>query len=172
PANQPTGGAAQETKPAGPTAAQIAAAAHAAAIKGAAHGDEHPQDHVGVRSDEHALGRGEGAATVPAGHEDGQVHAFPEDSGPWSGDDASSVEATEHTEPAVEVESEVPDAVGAAPEPAHEPAHEPAEEPVQEPVAEPAPVARGRRRRGRVVAPAGPPRHASAGGDGAGSEQA
>ena len=141
----------------GPTAAQIAAAAHAAALKtAAAAGDGHP-------------------------------HAFPDDDGPWAGDDVTAQPALGDA-PAVELESEVPEATEpqapargirrrpprpGGPEPeASEQASEPevtaevvSAAPVEVEVqVEPAP--RGRRRRGRVVAPAGPPRGSAAGADG------
>jgi ribonuclease E len=149
----------------GPTAAQIAAAAHAAALKTA-------------------------AVTV-----DGHPHAFPDDTGPWSGDDDHAGTAQDET-PAVELESDVTDATtpqttepqepqATEPETTHHEttehrvATEPdvtttephvtaevvSEAPVEVAVTvEPAP--RGRRRRGRVVAPAGPPRGHAAGADG------
>ncbi|HET7801067.1 MAG TPA: Rne/Rng family ribonuclease [Humibacillus xanthopallidus] len=150
-------GSAEPPRHTGPTAAQIAAAAHAAALKTAA-----------------AL-------------DDGHPHAFPEDNGPWAGDEAPAVPSQDDA-PAVELESDVTEATTSQPEHEHEHAeheqieaehHEHAEQhtepevtaevvseaPVEvEVVVEPAP--RGRRRRGRVVAPAGPPRGSAAGGDG------
>jgi ribonuclease E len=183
-----------EHKHSGPTAAQIAAAAHAAAIKG---------------NGPHAVGA------------DGHPHAFPEDAGPWAGDD-SPIEDKEHDGTAdaehVELESdvsdvaarevesagssdaeqagsatEVPEAApvgdgatadgasgvtevgtattpdargGAADAERAEAAASDAPEPAAQQDAEP--PARGRRRRGRVVAPAGPPRSSSASPDATG----
>ncbi len=171
------GGSAQaEHKQSGPTAAQIAAAAHAAAIKG---------------NGPHAAGS------------DGHPHAFPEDAGPWSGDDAP-VEERDHDGAAgpepVELESDVPDAdahgfesptaigsqdagsavdTGSAAEAdATAGSATDAEDArgvaakaaslEQPPQHAPEPAPRGRRRRGRVVAPAGPPRSSSATADVAG----
>jgi ribonuclease E len=149
--------------PSGPTAAQIAAAAHAAAIKSMS--GEHPDDDVADLT-----GTGLDAAT--------QAAQAPEAGAP-------------DAEPETEANAEPVDA-DAPPAPVIEPAHEDApvadtaradredrasvviaevgtndaaDEPVQA-VAQPAsiaePVVRPRRKRGRVVAPAGPPRGADA----------
>jgi ribonuclease E len=152
----------------GPTAAQIAAAAHAAALKRA------------VASD------------------DGHPHAFPDDTGPWAGDDdhaaaedgahrvelesdvtdattpqAELTEHTEHTRPTeptepteaadpTEPQTAEPEASQAGVDDAVVTAEVVSDTPVDVTVSvEPAP--RGRRRRGRVVAPAGPPRGHAAG---------
>ena len=167
---QQGGAASAEPKHTGPSAAQIAAAAHAAALKSASgqpageaaaeavaemQASAHHEDHVHDVHDEHHEA------------EDGShPHAFPDDTGPWAGedapvdarDDAQGTEGGEH----VELESDVVDATS-----------EPdiAEPAVTAIVAAPvavAPAARGRRRRGRVVAPAGPPRGATGSGDGEG----
>jgi ribonuclease E len=125
--------AVEPPKHTGPTAAQIAAAAHAAALKTAAAAD------------------------------DGHPHAFPDDTGPWAGDDAP-VAPTHDAVPAVELESDVPDAT----EPAvtAEVVSEAPGEVAFEVAVEAPPAPRGRRRRGRVVAPAGPPRGSGHGADG------
>jgi ribonuclease E len=184
------GSAHAEHKPSGPTAAQIAAAAHAAAIKG-----NGPHGSAG----------------------DGHPHAFPEDAGPWAGDDAP-IEDKEHDGAAglelVELESDLADVgtaefestVTEAPEAdASEPDHTRSEVDAGVPApaagadatadartdasdaadadgaaasvatAEqpsphtPEPAPRGRRRRGRVVAPAGPPRSSTGNAEGSGS---
>ncbi len=170
-----------ESKPSGPTAAQIAAAAHAAALKSAS------GQPAGEAAEEAiAEVKAEVAAAVSAGAQaDGHPHAFPEDSGPWSGDDAheatSDDQATQggsHVELESDVTDETPSEAPTA-EPAAESAAEPAEVPVAatvesegptpvEAVVDVQPATRGRRRRGRVVAPAGPPR--AAGGSGPSSE--
>ncbi|PKW25799.1 Rne/Rng family ribonuclease [Phycicoccus duodecadis] len=107
------GAAAEDRKQNGPTAAQIAAAAHAAALKHAEHGEH------------------------------GEVSEAAEQ---LAADVAADVEA------AVEAHVEAP-VSAPAPEQASAPAPEPA--PVQE--AAPITTGRPRRKRGRVVAPAGPP---------------
>jgi len=127
-------------------AAQIAAAAHAAALKSAS-------------------GQPVGEAAAEAVAEVRAGHGFPEDDGPWSGDDAHDVETADEQATQggahVELESDISDGTGAASEPE---ATRP-EASVQSSGAAPVeaavevqPAARGRRRRGRVVAPAGPPR--------------
>ncbi|MGW5239124.1 Rne/Rng family ribonuclease [Monashia sp. NPDC004114] len=177
------GSAQPEHKPSGPTAAQIAAAAHAAAIKG---------------NGPHGSGS------------DGHPHAFPEDAGPWAGDDAP-IEDEDRDGAAgpelVELESDIPDADRVQVESAVSDAAESepgerddtrsvvdadanadatadttadatADTPVvtglatadRAPSHTPEPAPRGRRRRGRVVAPAGPPRSSS--GPAEGSEPA
>ncbi|WP_076259055.1 Rne/Rng family ribonuclease [Intrasporangium flavum] len=172
-ASQGTGGqpsaaheAAADHKPSGPTAAQIAAAAHAAAIKGATTAAEQIE---ALEQLDQAAESGSSGSSV-----DGHPHAFPEDSGPWGGDDAPIAEkdadASHGADAAVpvELESDVPGAVDEQPEPTPEPTPEPEAapepEPASEPASEPAPAARGRRRRGRVVAPAGPPKATADGG--------
>jgi len=147
--------------PSGPTAAQIAAAAHAAAIKSMS--GEHPDDDVAGLT-----GTDVDAAT--------QASRAPEGGAP-------------EAEPETVVEADVAPAPVAEPAPEDAPVAEPAraaradrvdpapaliaevgtidaaDEPVQA-VAQPAslaePVVRPRRKRGRVVAPAGPPRGADA----------
>ncbi|HSO65774.1 MAG TPA: Rne/Rng family ribonuclease [Ornithinibacter sp.] len=119
--------------PSGPTAAQIAAAAHAAAMRKAEPGEHEPED---AAVDVPEVGATEPAATEPV------------DSPPVDQD-------------AQPVAEQAPDAVD---EPSAAPAPEPSAAPAPEPVVEAPPVAapRGRRKRGRVVAPAGPPRGAQA----------
>ena len=149
-------GAEDGQKPSGPTAAQIAAAAHAAALR---------------RSE-----AGEG------------VHELSADAGDAAADELAAVAATTFggpvdVEPAVEA-TDAPAAPEDAPGPVEQaPVEVTADvetepEPTAEPEPEPAPEQeapaprRGRRKRGRVVAPAGPPRatasEESAGGDSAG----
>ncbi len=146
-------------KPTGPTAAQIAAAAHAAALR---------------RSE-----AGEGVTDVSA------------DAGDAAADELAAVAATTFGGPA-DVETGPAEAVEAvedvrtdestSPEPDQAPAEatadaEPTPEPTPVPDVEPAPEQeapaprRGRRKRGRVVAPAGPPR-ATASEDGTGGGDA
>jgi len=152
--NTGANGASAQTEPVrqtGPTAAQIAAAAHAAAMKS--------------------------AASTPAElAREGTEESFPEDNGPWAGQDEPVADQHFATDAdGAELESDVDDpartgSAAAAEAPAPEPAAEtqpgrsaePSVQPAQaepEPSVEPAP--RGRRRRGRVVAPAGPPRTTS-----------
>jgi ribonuclease E len=134
-----------EAKPNGPTAAQIAAMAHAAALKNSSG----------------AEATGEATPRLEAVPQDGPVEVVTEveseeqepPSVPAKPARAEQVErAQESTQPAQE-----------APRPQeHEPAEATAEEPAREDRAaeEPAaeePARRPRRRRGRVVAPAGPP---------------
>ncbi|MFM6847754.1 MAG: ribonuclease E/G [Terrabacter sp.] len=151
-----------ESKPSGPTAAQIAAAAHAAALKSAS---GQPAGEAAAE----AIAEVEADADVHGVHEDhgGHAHAFPEDSGPWSGDDAHEAASDDQATQGgshVELESDVTD---------ERPADKPAEVPVAatiesegptrvEATVDVQPAPRGRRRRGRVVAPAGPPRASGA----------
>jgi ribonuclease E len=118
----------------GPTPAQIAAAAHAAALKSV--GDHHEHDHV-----EHDL------------HDDALE---PEQAAPQ---DSPSTEVLEA------LDQEQPEAVF-SPEPEQAPEPAPAPEPVRQVVPEPVAAAPKRRKRGRVVAPAGPPRALPGEGDG------
>lgn len=128
----------------GPTAAQIAAAAHAAAVKAHAHDDEPLDASVDVVA--------EAETQAPPTH-DGP-HAFPVDDGPWGGSDAQAEGEPEPGDaPPVEVESAL--------EPEVEPDVEPEAPAADEPVAEEAPATKPRRRRGRVMAPAGPPKSAN-----------
>jgi ribonuclease E len=126
-------GAQSEPQPAavhsGPTPAQIAAAAHAAALKSS--GD--PHDEADLEFD------------TPLGQDEpvGEVHEA-EDQEPMD-QEPMDEEPLDHEQAAVD------------PEPARQPVAEPV--PAAQPVAEPARTPR-RRKRGRVVAPAGPPRHA------------
>ncbi|WP_030200298.1 Rne/Rng family ribonuclease [Terrabacter tumescens] len=148
-----------ESKANGPTAAQIAAAAHAAAVKSAS------GQPVGEAAAEAVAEiAAEAAGEAKAGH------GFPLDAGPWSGDDAHEVDSADDQATQggshVELESDVTDAAGdetQQPEQAQQP--EQPEVSVETTGAAPVeaqvevqPAARGRRRRGRVVAPAGPPR--------------
>jgi ribonuclease E len=137
----------ESSKHTGPTAAQIAAAAHAAALKSGSTGepgeaggptvqDEPEQVVVEIEPEEQAPPALESGAVEP--NRETQARALPEDSGPWGGQEAPLTEEGPAAA-SVELESEVP-----APEPETEPAVRP------------------RRRRGRVVAPAGPPRSTSA----------
>jgi len=162
----------------GPTAAQIAAAAHAAALKsasgqpaGEAAAEAVAEVQAKARADSEPASEPASEARPTAGD------AFPEDTGPWSGDDAHASDSDDGqaTQGGTHVELESDDAVPAGP--TAETAPEVAVEttgnaPVQAAVdVQPAP--RGRRRRGRVVAPAGPPRaHAGSGADDEGSHQA
>ncbi|WP_461046110.1 Rne/Rng family ribonuclease [Terrabacter koreensis] len=170
-----------ESKPSGPTAAQIAAAAHAAALKSAS------GQPAGEAAEEAiAEVKAEVAAEVAAGAKaDGHPHAFPEDSGPWSGDDAhegasddQGTQGGSHVELESDVTDETPTETSTDTS-TETPTEEPAEVPVAasvesegptrvEAVVDVQPAARGRRRRGRVVAPAGPPR--ATGGSGPSSE--
>jgi ribonuclease E len=133
------GDSASETEPApqpthsGPTPAQIAAAAHAAALKSLG---EH----------EHGID-GQDAPVVDA-HEDidrpesgSEVTAEP---APLASDRGSLADAGDR-------DAEL------APQPSEVPA-QPTEEPAPQPTPEPVAAAPKRRKRGRVVAPAGPPR--------------
>lgn len=151
-----------ESKGNGPTAAQIAAAAHAAALKSAS----------GQPAGEAAAEAvAEMSAEMSTEVHDGK--AFPQDDGPWSGDDAHDADAADEQATQggahVELESDVLDETGSGRGAGHAAAAEvaPASPEVSAETSGPAPVeavvevqpaARGRRRRGRVVAPAGPPR--------------
>jgi len=144
-------GAQAEPQPApvhsGPTPAQIAAAAHAAALKSSGE----PHDEADLEYDT-PLSQDEPAAEVyQAPVHEAPVHEAPGqealDQG-VSGQEALDQEALDQE----------PEAVEAAPAAEPEPAVEPEPEPAPQPVAEPARTPR-RRKRGRVVAPAGPPRH-------------
>lgn len=164
-----------ESKSNGPTAAQIAAAAHAAALKSASGqpaGEAAAEAIAEVNGEVH----GEARSEVSVGH------GFPEDNGPWSGDDAHDGDRANRQATAggvhVELESDVTAATdgtagtdgtqGSGPAVAATQPESTVEttgttdttgtSPV-DPTVQPA--ARGRRRRGRVVAPAGPPRASS-----------
>ncbi|MFD1055505.1 Rne/Rng family ribonuclease [Terrabacter terrigena] len=167
-----------ESKPSGPTAAQIAAAAHAAALKSASGqpaGEAAAEAIAEAGMEVGAEVGAQGGARVPA-ETDGHPHAFPEDSGPWSGDDAhddtSDDQATQGGSH-VELESDVTDetVVDASQDGSRDAAEAPARTEVSvaasvesegptpvESAVDVQPAPRGRRRRGRVVAPAGPPR--------------
>ncbi|GAA2024581.1 hypothetical protein GCM10009740_12680 [Terrabacter terrae] len=162
----------------GPTAAQIAAAAHAAALKSASGqpAGEAAADAVAeVQAQASADSQPESESVPEAQPKTGA--AFPEDAGPWSGDDAHASDSGDGqaTQGGTHVELESDDAApaGATTETAPEVAVETTgSAPVQAAV-DVQPAARGRRRRGRVVAPAGPPRaHAESGADEEGSHQA
>ncbi|MGZ4783065.1 MAG: Rne/Rng family ribonuclease [Oryzihumus sp.] len=141
--DKPAEKAAEKPAPSGPTPAQIAAAAHAAALHAS---------HAGEEAEAVAAEAAKAVEAVAAG----DVTELP----------AGAPKAVE-PEQAVEAEKAAEPARAQAPEPA---AQEPAAEPVPatQPAvaAEPAtaPATRGRRKRARVVAPAGPPRAATAGG--------
>jgi ribonuclease E len=205
-----SGGTPAEPKHNGPTAAQIAAAAHAAALKSAS---GQPAGEAAAE----AVAEVQASGAAPDGVSAGETHelqelqesresrreqSFPQDEGPWAGDDAHEADSgaeAQGTEGGghVELESDVTSATdseatdseatdgeraaGSADEGADVGADEAAEagaeagvaeatptepevtvesqgpEPVEAAV-ELQPAARGRRRRGRVVAPAGPPR--------------
>jgi ribonuclease E len=122
----------------GPTPAQIAAAAHAAALKSAEH--HHDDLHDDLHDDDL--------------HRDDLHHDLPDEFD--AGQDAPVVEVHE------DVEQQQPEQADAMAAPAAEDAsaQEKHVEPTPEPEREPQPVvaAPKRRKRGRVVAPAGPPR--------------
>jgi ribonuclease E len=136
----------EPVRPSGPTAAQIAAAAHAAALKSSVgpaaeegvadvEAQDVPEEVVHeVEPEEQTL-----PVTEHEAARERRGGAFPEDSGPWGGQEAPLVEEGPAAV-SVELESEVPEP-----------------EPEQAPEA----PARPRRRRGRVVAPAGPAVHAA-----------
>jgi ribonuclease E len=173
---------ADESKPSGPTAAQIAAAAHAAALRRSEAGD-------GVADTSgHAVDGVDGVAVVDGAHLADELAAVAVTTfgGPVDGEAADHLDG----EAAGHVDDEAAEEVDASPQaPLEEAADEQADRAEQsvavatevqtavqahlEPEVDPtAPVARrGRRKRGRVVAPAGPPR-ATASEDGPGSESA
>ena len=128
--------------PSGPTAAQIAAAAHAAALR-RAEADAAVDAPVGADVDAPVPD-----AVVPVAVEEdpGAADAeVPADGIPTEVEVADTeVEVAEVAEVVAEPEVTVPVAAEPEPEPP-----------------EPVPATRGRRKRGRVVAPAGPPRGAS-----------
>ena len=133
-----TGGPAadEHRTPSGPTAAQIAAAAHAAAVRKAEHGEDHDHDHD--HEAEHAMEAPEperGPVAEPVA--DVVVAAVEEAPDVVAGHSVVSVPEDTSVLPEPTV---VPDAVAPAV------------------VVEPVAASRGRRKRGRVVAPAGPPR--------------
>nr|WP_253354550.1 Rne/Rng family ribonuclease [Terracoccus luteus] len=145
----------ESSRPAtGPTAAQIAAAAHAAALKTAALTATLESGTGGDHGDHGAEG-----AQGAEGHE----QSFPDDTGPWSGVDAPAPGTADEPvsariEGATLEQVDVEQGESARPEPVHQPEPTPAQEPVQQTEPEPVPTpVRGRRKRGRVVAPAGPP---------------
>ncbi|WP_241668368.1 Rne/Rng family ribonuclease [Pedococcus bigeumensis] len=119
----------------GPTPAQIAAAAHAAALKSVGdHHDHAEHDHAEHDHAEH----------------DHAEHEYPEVAQVVAPDsaDVAAPQGLDQEQPA------------SAPEPAPEPAPESqrAPEPIRQQAPEPVAAAPKRRKRGRVVAPAGPPR--------------
>ncbi|MBR7744874.1 Rne/Rng family ribonuclease [Phycicoccus sp. BSK3Z-2] len=128
-----SGQAEEHPERSGPTAAQIAAAAHAAAIKHTEHGD------VVVDPDAVGAAAVEAADTAP---KDPPVEAAPS---PDPGATTAPAEATPPTD---------------VPEPVAEQPVVPPALPVSEPEPE---QPRRRRKRGRVVAPAGPPQGGEAG---------
>jgi ribonuclease E len=139
----------------GPTPAQIAAAAHAAALKSVGDHAEHDHaehdhvehDHVEHDHVEHdhveQVAPDSADVEAPQGVDQEQPDSAP-DSAPDSPDSPDSA----------------PDSPDSAPEPAPEPTPEPerAPEPIRQQAPEPVAAAPKRRKRGRVVAPAGPPR--------------
>ncbi|GAA3716588.1 hypothetical protein GCM10022399_36600 [Terrabacter ginsenosidimutans] len=158
-----------ESRSGGPTAAQIAAAAHAAALKSAS-----GQPAGEAAAEALAEVGAEVGADVPS--QDGAHHHFPEDDGPWSGDDVHAVDPGDEQATQggghVELESDVTDTtdVSAVPTSSASSASSAPEVTVESTGTAPVeaevqvqPAARGRRRRGRVVAPAGPPRGAGTG---------
>lgn len=174
------GSAPVEPKSSGPTAAQIAAAAHAAALKSASgqSAGEAAAEAVAEVQASHTSPEGAPEDAPRETHEVSQAEkvdqSFPQDDGPWAGDDAhgaASADDAQGTEGGahVELESDVPDTpvtdtpvtdevASAASAPAVEVAVESEGPTPVEAVVEVKPATRGRRRRGRVVAPAGPPR--------------
>ncbi|MEO7753460.1 MAG: Rne/Rng family ribonuclease [Terracoccus sp.] len=145
----PTGRAPEPARQSGPTAAQIAAAAHAAALKRAEaeHGEEHAHEHVAAQLEAHLE---EHLQAATSGRAVTDEAGFPDDTGPWAGADA----------PIAETPSEVAAEPSSTDQPEQPEQSAPAEQPAAVEQPEPAPAAapRGRRRRGRVIAPAGPPR--------------
>ncbi len=126
----------EPTRPTGPTAAQIAAAAHAAAVKSVA---------AVTATTDLATADPETAAIEP----EAAPQSLPEDTGPWGGQDEPVTEQHSATDAdGAELESDV-----------DVPAHDAAPVPSDGESGTPRP----RRRRGRVVAPAGPPRITSTG---------
>ena len=174
--------AAEEPRtPSGPTAAQIAAAAHAAAMRKAEH-DEHDdmpaEVPAGVADTDAAVDVPDVGATEPAASEpvedtgtpvegDGETPVEADVGTPVEADAGPPVEADGETPVEADVEMPVDPAqqapdVGSPPvaDVAAEPSLDAAEPIAAHPVVETPPVAapRARRKRGRVVAPAGPPR--------------
>ncbi|MGN6636587.1 MAG: Rne/Rng family ribonuclease, partial [Oryzihumus sp.] len=139
---------AEKPAPSGPTPAQIAAAAHAAALHAS---------HAGEEAEAVAAEAAKAVEAVAAG----DVPEAPAEA-PKAVEPQQAAEPEKAAEPQQAAEPEQ----AQAPEPA---AQEPVGEPVPAtrptPAAEPAtaPATRGRRKRARVVAPAGPPRAATAG---------
>jgi ribonuclease E len=137
--------------PSGPTAAQIAAAAHAAALRRAEAeaAAEVPADGIPTEAEAEVA---EAAVAEPAADAVEVVEVVEVQRGEVA--DTSEAAEAEVPEPqgAAEVEPAQVQVVEATPEPEPEPEPEPSE---------PASPPRGRRKRGRVVAPAGPPRAVS-----------
>ena len=134
-----------EDKPSGPTPAQIAAAAHAAAVKRMS----------GEAGDPVELGDAHEADTVAPAEAD--MVGTPE------ADAVGAVKADAVKADAVDVATVEREVEGA------QPSGQPAQPVLAQPVDEP--VVRPRRRRGRVVAPAGPPRTTEPDEPAAGSQQ-
>jgi ribonuclease E len=168
-----------EPKSSGPTAAQIAAAAHAAALKSASGqpaGEAAAEAVAEVQASAHTSPEQAPPETPEAEqaehteHTEQREQSFPQDDGPWAGDDAHEAgpgDDAQGTEGGahVELESDVTDTTDTTDE-GGSAAGAPAVEvtvasdgptPIEAAV-EGHPASRGRRRRGRVVAPAGPPR--------------
>ncbi|GAB3071014.1 Rne/Rng family ribonuclease [Pedococcus soli] len=171
-AQGPRGGASQggqeSSSPAhgGPTPAQIAAAAHAAALKSA--GEHHDEEALLAvpAQDEPVVEVHEAADQESVDQQ--SVHATPEaevseDTQDTQGSDDTAVaqhaEVSESPAPAPEAQPEVESAASPEPDEAAAPVAGPVGGPAAEPTPEAAPAAAPKkRRRGRVVAPAGPPR--------------
>ncbi len=130
-----------ERRPTGPTAAQIAAAAHAAAVKRAGESSE-----VAPESTEPVVDDG--------GSQDAPVDVVRE----IADQDLEAITAAPAPDPVPVPADELEEPVTSAETPDEIPAGTLAETPAETPAQTPA---RGRRRRGRVVAPAGPPRSGS-----------
>ncbi|HKX69368.1 MAG TPA: Rne/Rng family ribonuclease, partial [Intrasporangium sp.] len=151
----------EQSKPTGPTAAQIAAAAHAAALKSVAAVTTTPDiadiDTIDIdttdidTTDTADSGQTVSTSTPASTHVEAEAapQSLHEDNGPRGGQDESAAEQHSATDAdGAELESEV-DAS------AHDAAPVPSDGESSAP--------RPRRRRGRVIAPAGPPRITSTG---------
>jgi len=132
--------------PGGPTPAQIAAAAHAAAIAGAAQSTSAADTEASASAPDPT--REAGAAEPAASH-------------PTPGESTASTATSGESSPTESVASTASEEGGATEQVESTPAETsrtaPSGAPTTPPVAEAATTGRPRRRRGRVVAPAGPP---------------
>ena len=168
PAEQPAVATLPAPAPGGPTPAQIAAAAHAAAVKSSQPSD--PGESSSPVGGSALVGEARESGADGLGAElDQPAYIAPADSA--AGDEPKAGEPTPApNEPTAEegaaAEPAAEHALGHAADQATEPAAEPAAEhpadDTSDNAADPATssAGRGRRRRGRVVAPAGPPRGA------------